>query len=147
MTSPSIDQQPQVAALHHALDALAHAPHRAPQCQLVGPDGEFLALPDAVFDVLDRAVAVMACGESVTLVPVATVLTTQQAADVLSVSRQYVVRLIDEGRLPAQRTGTHRRLQLRDVLTFKAQRDAERRGQLRELTRLTEAFGGYDTET
>lgn len=57
-------------------------------------------------------------------------LSTQEVANLLNVSRQYVVRLMDEGRLPHHMVGTHRRASLRDVLAFKRQRDAKRRGAL-----------------
>jgi excisionase family DNA binding protein len=70
-------------------------------------------------------------------------LTTQQAADLLNVSRQYVVRLLNEKRIPYTKTGTHRRLRIEDVLAYKEQRDTERRDALDELTRLNEEAGDY----
>lgn len=78
------------------------------------------------------------------VVPISQELTTQQAADLLNVSRQYLVRLVDEGKLPCVRTGSHRRLLLEDVLRYKAERDREREDTLDELTRLHEDLGGYD---
>lgn len=73
-------------------------------------------------------------------------MTTQQAADLLNVSRQYLVRLLDEGRIQFRKTGKHRRLRVQDVLVFKEQRDKNRRAGLRELSQLTQEFGGYDAE-
>jgi excisionase family DNA binding protein len=78
-----------------------------------------------VVDVLERATAVLTNGDAVAILPVARELTTQQAADLLNVSRQYVVRLVNEDRLPCTRTGKHRRLRLEDVLAFKRLRDLE----------------------
>ncbi|CAN5920174.1 hypothetical protein BH11MYX4_BH11MYX4_05390 [soil metagenome] len=72
--------------------------------------------------------------------------TTQQAADLLNVSRQYLVRLLDEGRIAFRRTGKHRRLRIEDVLAFKDKRDKDRSAGLRELSQLTEELGGYDAE-
>jgi excisionase family DNA binding protein len=80
------------------------------------------------------------------VVPVGKELTTQQAADLLNVSRQYLVRLLDEGRILYTRTGKHRRLRIEEVLAFKERRDAERRVALRDLTQLTEDADGYDHE-
>ncbi|MDP3235012.1 MAG: excisionase family DNA-binding protein [Myxococcales bacterium] len=84
--------------------------------------------------------------DSVTVVPVGAKVTTQQAAALLNVSRQYLVRLLDEGRMPFRRTGKHRRVRVEDVLAFKHARDSERRRGLRELSELTQEFGGYDDE-
>lgn len=81
-----------------------------------------------------------------TVVPVGKEVTTQQAADLLNVSRQYLVRLLEERRLPFRKTGKHRRLRIEDVLTFKSQRDKDRRAGLRELSQVTQEFGGYDAE-
>ena len=141
------EQQAQVIALSKALDDIAHAPRRrAPKCQLVGPTGESIAIPESVFRVLERVAEVMARGDSITVVPVGRELTTQQAADLLNVSRQYVVRLLDEGRIPYGKTGKHRRLRIEDVLAFKETRDKDRRAGLRELSRMTQELGGYDGE-
>lgn len=141
------EQQAQVAALSKALKGMVHQPKRqAPKCQLVGPKGETIAIPESVLYVLQRVAEVLARGDSITVVPVGRELTTQQAADLLNVSRQYLVRLLDEGRIPFYKTGKHRRLRLEDVLAFKNKRDQERRARLRELSQMTQAFGGYESE-
>lgn len=141
------EQQAQVAALSRAIEGMVQArKRRAPKCQLVGPNGEAISIPESVFYVLERVVEVMARGDSITVVPVGKEVTTQQAADLLNVSRQYLVRLLDEGRIPFRKTGKHRRLRIEDVLSFKEQRDKDRRAGLRELSRLTQDFGGYDAE-
>jgi excisionase family DNA binding protein len=140
------EQQAQVAALSKALEDMAHQRKRAPKCQLVGPRGENIPLPESVFYVLERVAEVMARGDSITVVPVGREVTTQQAAELLNVSRQYLVRLLDEGRISFRKVGKHRRLRVEDVLSFKAARDKDRRAGLRELSRMTEEFGGYDSE-
>jgi excisionase family DNA binding protein len=141
------EQQAQVAALSRAMENMLQAPkRRAPKCQLVGPNGRATSIPESVFYVLERVAEVMARGDAITVVPVGKEVTTQQAADLLNVSRQYLVRLLDEGRIPFRKTGKHRRLRIEDVLAFKEQRDKDRRAGLRELSRLTQEFGGYDAE-
>lgn len=141
------EQHAQVAALSKALEGMVHARRRrAPKCQLVGPKGESIPVPESVFYVLERVVEVLARGDSITVVPVGREVTTQQAADLLNVSRQYLVRLLDEGRIPFRKTGKHRRVRIEDVLAFRETRDKDRRAGLRELSRISEAFGGYDRE-
>jgi excisionase family DNA binding protein len=88
-------------------------------------------------------VEVLARGDAVTVVPIERNVTTQQAADLLNVSRQYLVRLLDEGRMPSTRAGKHRRVRVEDVLRFKETRDDARAGALDELTAMTEDLGGY----
>lgn len=105
-----------------------------------------ISLPESVFYALERVAEVLARGDAITIVPVSKQLTTQQAADLLKVSRQYLVRLLDEGRLSFTKTGKHRRLRIEDVLAFREKRDAERRAALRDLTELTEELGGYERE-
>jgi excisionase family DNA binding protein len=141
------EQRAEVGALFRAMGTMAHPPKKhAPKCKLVGPKGEMLAIPESVFYVLERVAEVMARGDSITIVPVGKELTTQQAADLLNVSRQYLVRLLDEECLPFTKTGKHRRLRIEDVLAFKENRDRNRRAGMRELSLLTQELGGYDAE-
>ncbi|MBS1846797.1 MAG: helix-turn-helix domain-containing protein, partial [Actinobacteria bacterium] len=71
-------------------------------------------------------------------------LTTQQAAAVLGVSRPTVIRLVDSGKLPARLVGTHRRLDLRDVLTYRESSVTNRRAALDDMVREAEDLGLYD---
>jgi excisionase family DNA binding protein len=73
-------------------------------------------------------------------------LTPHQAADVLNVSPEYLLGLLDENRIPCTGSGDGRQLQMQDVVAFKDQRDRERRAGLRELSQLTQDFGGYHAE-
>jgi excisionase family DNA binding protein len=75
----------------------------------------------------------LASGNAVHLVPADAELTTQQAADLLGISRTYVVRLIDDGKLSAHLVGTHRRLRAADVLAYRARR-SERLAATRAVT-------------
>lgn len=146
VTAPA-DQKAAVEAVRGLLarvEQKAAEAHQQPKCELIGPSGQRLPIPEAVFHVLERVVEVLARGDAVTVVPVGKELTTQQAAHLLNVSRQYLVRLLDEGRIPFTRTGSHRRLRIEDVLAFKEKRDAERHTALDELTSISEELGGYD---
>lgn len=111
--------------------------------EVVFEGGTRRELPESVAVLLARVVETLASGESIALVPVSQELTTQQAADLLNISRQYLVRQLEQGVLPYRMTGTHRRLRLEDVLAYKAEREMGRRKALDELSELTQAFGGY----
>lgn len=111
---------------------------------LVGPDGDQVSIPACAFAALRAVVEGMARGQTLTLIPQGAELTTQQAADLLHLSRPYLVRLLDAGEIPHHRVGTHRRVRVEDVLAYRERRDGRRRDALRELTRLSEELaGGY----
>ncbi|MEI4272458.1 excisionase family DNA-binding protein [Klenkia sp. LSe6-5] len=83
---------------------------------LCGADGTAVHLPAEAWEVLGRALEAFDHGAAVTLVPHERTLTTQEAADLLGVSRPTVVRLLDQGAIPYDQPGSHRRLKLSDVL-------------------------------
>lgn len=121
--------------------------HTAPAA-LLGPDGEQIPLPMAAYEVLRQVVSAMERGASVSVEPIDKQLTTQQAADLLGVSRNTLVRLLDEHELPFERLGQsrHRRLRLRDVLAYRERKRADRRSRLDELTRQAAEDGLYDID-
>lgn len=102
-----------------------------------------IRLPHAALRVLARALEQMADGHGVLLLPVDAELTTQQAADVLRVSRPFLIKLLDQGKLPHRRVGAHRRLLARDVLGYAAAERARREQVLQELAEETERLGLY----
>lgn len=95
-----------------------------------------LKLPASAAGLVLRLAREMAAGRSFLLVPDDEPMTTQEAAEILGMSRQYLVQMLEEGSLPYHKNGTHRRLRLRDVKAFAAKRDQERRRRLNKL------FGG-----
>jgi excisionase family DNA binding protein len=103
-------------------------------------------LPDVAIRVLRDAIHHLARGRSVTLVPVNETLTTQEAADILNVSRPYIVKLLEQGEIPFQRLTTHRRIKIDDLLAYKRRRDDERRRHLAELAQMSDELGLYDVE-
>jgi excisionase family DNA binding protein len=138
------EQREDVAALSRLLGGAAHS-RKCPAhaCKLVGPRGEAIPIPESIFHVFERVAEVLSRGDAITVVPVGKELTTQQAADLLNVSRQYLVRLLEGDKLPYRKTGKHRRLRVEDVLTYRERRDRQRKAKLDELARLSEESGGY----
>jgi excisionase family DNA binding protein len=115
------------------------------QLRVVAPDGggETVTIPTAAFRLLVTILAQMASGNAVRLIPHHAELTTQEAAELLNVSRPYLVRLLDDGRIPFRRVGTHRRVLFKDVMTYKAEHRRARGAALDELTRLSQKLGLY----
>lgn len=112
--------------------------------RLVGPDGDTMAIPASAFHALKLVVQGMARGQTMTLVPHGKELTTQEAADLLHVSRPHLVKLLDDGAIPHYKVGTHRRIRIQDVLDYRERRAGSRRQKLNELTRLSQELpGGY----
>jgi len=107
----------------------SHQRHRgtaaSPSYALVGIDQhDRIELPQSVHEALTKIVAALYAGKAVTVAPQTMKLTTQQAADLLGVSRPTVVRLINDGALAAERIGNRHRLLLDDVLTYRDERRA-----------------------
>lgn len=95
-------------------------------CFLSGTDaGDRVELPPELYRVLRQAAEALQQGLAVTIAPVGQKLTTQQAAELLGVSRPTVIRLLDDGRIPFERVGNHRRITLRDLLDYRGRRRAE----------------------
>lgn len=111
------------------------------QLTKAGREVTTLDLPAPAARLLMDILNELGAGCAVTIVPVEAEITTQQAADLLNVSRPYVVGMIEKGTLPARLVGNQRRLPLKDVLAYKAENHAKRREALRELAALDQELG------
>ncbi|HLA63033.1 MAG TPA: helix-turn-helix domain-containing protein [Rhodothermales bacterium] len=127
-----------------ALEALADMLARPGHVALIDDEGRRAELPAPLFHHFVRVVRLMAERRPVVLIPEDEEYTTQAAADHLGVSRQHLVDLLEGGRIPFHRVGTHRRVVLRDLLAFERQRDQERRAALDKLAQAVDEAGLYD---
>ncbi len=97
-------------------------------------DGEGVELPEEVVPVIRHVVAAMSKGLAVTVAPQTMALSTQQAAELLGVSRPTLVRHLESGHIPFERVGSHRRVRLTDVLAYRARRRDEQYAFLAETS-------------
>ena len=96
--------------------------------------GEKVVLPQMALVLLQQVMEEIAQGHAITLLPIHAELTTQQAADILNVSRPYLVKLLESGEIPFSKKGTHRRVLFKDVEQYKAREDEQRMQALDELS-------------
>ena len=107
------------------------------------PDEE-IALPSSAFRALKDILSEVARGHAVTVLPLRAELTTQQAADLLNVSRPYLIGLLEGGKIPFRLIGQHRRVRLDDLMAYKTADDEARRRVADELTADAQELGlGY----
>ena len=151
MTAQNLEQhtylpeQEDAALVLNFLEAreAARGTRPAPRYLLIGVDeNDSIELPRSFHAVLRQVVEAMKAGKAVTVAPQNQTLTTQQAADLLGVSRPTVVKLIDDGKLPAETPGTRRRLvKLDDVLKL---RDLRRQEQYRAILATSPDYDDLD---
>jgi len=103
-----------------------------------------IEVPTAALNLLVKILDQFASGNAVEVVPIHAELTTQEAADLLNVSRPYLIKLLEEGKLPFHRTGAHRRIRFDDLIAFREEQDRKSEEAMTELVRLSEEMGLYD---
>lgn len=116
------------------------------ELQISTSNGESIALPNSVTDIFRTVINVIAQGKGISLIPVAEEVTTTQGAEILNISRPYLMRLIENGEIPYHQVGTHKRINLQDLLEYKKIRDTKRKKGLQKLTELSQELGLYDID-
>ncbi|MBK9179970.1 MAG: helix-turn-helix domain-containing protein [Acidimicrobiales bacterium] len=129
-------------AFVRALEGIAPQVGQTPR--LVGPDGVEIELPEGIHALLVSIVENLQAGNGVSVIPMHAELTTVEAAEILNVSRPFLIKQIEAGVLPHHMVGTHRRLRLADVLAYRDRVDAEAEDALAAMTAEAEDLGLYD---
>lgn len=105
---------------------------------------EFLEIPKKAVLLLFNILSNMAEGKSITIVPSDSLLTTQQAADILNVSRPHLVKLLETGEIAYQKVGTHRRIELKDILLYESKMSKNKKEKLAFLSQQAQELNmGY----
>ncbi|HBO0353841.1 TPA: helix-turn-helix domain-containing protein [Pseudomonas aeruginosa] len=106
---------------------------------------QVVEMPAFALRLLDNILSELALGNAVKVVPIHAELTTQEAADLLNVSRPHLVKLLDEGVIPHTKTGRHRRVRFADLMAYKELRDRASREAMDELAAQAQELGmGYE---
>lgn len=101
-------------------------------------DNHDLILPRQALVLLQKLLAEMAKGNVVSIVPTHHLLTTQESANILNVSRPYFIGLLESGKIPFSKVGTHRRIKYQDLMDYKQKQDSESEKLLNQLTKIAE---------
>jgi excisionase family DNA binding protein len=128
-----------LAAFQRVLEPLG----RGQSARLVGPDGDEIELPEGIHELLVSIVENLKAGNGVTVIPMHAELTTVEAAELLNVSRPFLIKQLEAGALPFHMVGTHRRLRLADVLAYRDRMDEQAEEALAAMTAEAEDLGLY----
>lgn len=115
--------------------------------KIVADDGSenTVTIPATAFHLLVDILSQMAQGNAVTLIPIHAELTTQEAADLLNVSRPFLIKLLDSQAIPCRKVGRHRRIRYEDLMRYKEETDARRTEALDELVKQAQELNmGYE---
>jgi excisionase family DNA binding protein len=118
----------------------------APRPRLTGPDGRSVELPEPMFEVLLQVAVAMQAGLAVTVAPHHLLLSTQEAADLLRISRTTLVRLLETGAIPFEKPSRHRRVRLNDLLEYRRRQRSAAELALADMIADTERLGLYDAD-
>lgn len=133
---PSEEEQKEASLAHETLEGVSkylekeEGEHRV---KLSVDEGVEVSVPESALKFLLKYLYSLSEGQAVSILPVESEMSTQQAADVLNVSRPHLVKMLENNEIPYHRVGRHRRINANDLIEYKQQRDEEREDALDDL--------------
>ncbi|WP_181436284.1 helix-turn-helix domain-containing protein [Curtobacterium sp. MCBD17_008] len=112
---------------------------------LRAPDGSMRSIPEEIFEVLEQVADALASGSGVTVAPNDVQMTTQQAADFRGVPRPTLIKYLEDGTIPFDKRGRHRRVFLRDIVAFQEEFRVSRKAALRDMARTSQSLKRQQT--
>lgn len=144
-TRPSMQERKMAQSSYSTLrQAISQLQSEEVDIEIIGSNDK-LELPLSVLRLLEDILKNMSEGKIVSIVPLATELTTQKAAEILGCSRPFLVNLLEEGKIPFTKVGKHRRIMFEDVMQYKAKMKAAQKQHLIEMMAVDEEEGLYDS--
>jgi excisionase family DNA binding protein len=141
----ALDHQPFTDDEQLVLEKLEQLLANATSVKLLSEsEEETIELSGTLFQLLQQIVHSMGEGKMFFVQEEEEILTTQEAADILHVSRPYLIKLLEEGEMPFTKVGLHRRIRFKDLRDYQKRRKEERRAALREMARISQELGLYD---
>ncbi len=107
--------------------------------------GEKIKVPIRALKLLGKILKAMSLGKPMSIVPMATEVTTQRAAEILGCSRPHLIKLLEEGKIGFTKVGKHRRIKFEDVMKYRQKVKEEQKQHLIEIMNADEDSGLYDT--
>lgn len=114
------------------------------QEKLVDSNGKEIPIPESTYQVLRKVTEIMASGQAVSVIPQKDKVSIQEAADILNVSQPFLVKLLEQGNIPSTQVGSEKYIRFEDLISYKKQRDMQRREGLKELTQFLQNEGFYE---
>lgn len=114
------------------------------QFVMLKSDGQEIKIPSIISRVLYEIISIMSKGGAMTIIPMEKELTTQQAADILNVSRPFLIKLLENGQISFHKVGTHRKIYMKDLMDYKENLKINRSNKISEIITLSQEYGLYD---
>lgn len=145
ISKPSKQERKIALESYHALTSVLEQLHTEhPEIEIEETQNK-IKIPLKALKLLAKILEVTSQGKPISIIPIATEMTTQAAADLLGCSRPHLVKLLEEGKINFTKVGKHRRIKFEDVIAYKKLKKAEQETLLIKIMQADEASGLYDT--